>query len=205
METKRRRRSTTKRRTTAARRNPTATITRRKRRTRRANPTSFASTRRRTSRRRSVNRRRNPSAGGLITQAGALALGMTAVGVVGGFVPPIGGGSPIAVAARQAATGWLVGEGMQRFGVMRAYASDVKIGGAVLGLSTLINYYLLPTISGFFRPAPKAVPVDANGNALAGIAPIYRGMQPYRMYSNNGMGGIAVIDPAQQPYGEYAS
>lgn len=202
MATKRR----SRKRSTARRPNVTAAPRRRKRTTRRSNPTVFASSRRRTTpRRRSVSRRRNPSTGGLLSQAAGLAAGITVVGLAQGFIPPIGGVSPIMVAARQAATGYLIGEGMQRFGVMRAYSGEVKLAGFALGAGTLINAYVLPLFSGFFRrPAPVAV--DANGNGVQGIAPIYRGFQPYRMYANNnGMGAIAMIDPAQQPYGEYAS
>lgn len=204
MATKRRSRSTTKRRTTAARRTPNATITRRKRRTRRANPSVFSSSRR-TARRRSVSRRRNPATGGLLKQAAGLAAGITAVGFAQGFVPPIGGMTPIAVAARQAATGFLVGEGMQRFGVLRAYAPDVKLAGFALAAGTLINAYILPTVSGFLRPASKPVAAtgngNGNGNGMNDIVTLprgewddYYGSTPqFRTNPGNGMGGVVTI------------
>lgn len=200
MATKRRRSTTAKRRTSTARRRKTTTP-----RVYASNPTRRrrASAAPRRARRRSVARRRNPATGGLIAQAAGLAAGITVVGLAQGFIPPLGGISPIAVAARQGATGWLIGEGMRRFGVMRNYSNDMKLAGLALGAGTLINAYVVPIFSGFLRPR-AAVPVEG-GNGVQGIAPIYRGFQPYRMYANNGMGGIAMIDPAQQPYGEYAS
>lgn len=143
---------------TKRRRSATAAATTRRKTTRRkSNPTTYASKRGRamTRRRSSVSRRRNPSTGGLLSQATGLAAGITAVGLLGSFIPPIGGVSPIAVAGRQMATGYLIGEGMQRFNVMRAYASDVKLAGFALGVGTLINAFILPTVSGIFRPAPR--------------------------------------------------
>lgn len=101
-------------------------------------------------------------------QAAGLAAGITAIGLVQSIVPPIGGVSPFAVAARQMATGWLVGEGMQRFGILRAYANDLKLAGAALGVGTLINAFILPTVSGFLRPAPA--PSQQSGNGMSGIA-----------------------------------
>lgn len=158
--------ATTKRRSrkrsTARRSVSNAAPRRRRRTTRRSNPTVFSSSRRRAtrSRRRSVSRRRNPSTGGLLSQAAGLAAGITVVGLAQGFIPPIGGVSPVMVAARQAATGYLIGEGMQRFGVMRGYASEVKLAGFALGVGTLINAYILPTVSGFIRPTPQPQPAQ---------------------------------------------
>lgn len=172
--------------TTKRRRSTTAASKRRKTTRRKTNPTSYASKRRSIatrSRRRSVSRRRNPSTGGLFAQAAGLAAGITVVGLAQSFIPPLGGVSPIATAARQAATGYLLGEGMQRFGVMRAYAPDVKLAGFALGVGTLINAYILPTVSGFLRPAPKAQPAT-NGNGA----------------SANGMGDIVTM-----PRGEWDS
>jgi hypothetical protein len=111
-------------------------------------------------------------------QAAGLAAGITAIGLVQSIVPPIGGVSPFAVAARQMATGWLVGEGMQRFGILRAYANDLKLAGAALGVGTLINAFILPTVSGFLRPAPKAQPATGNGanaNGMGDIVTMPRG------------------------------
>lgn len=193
MATKRRRSATA----ASKRRKPTAR--------RKSNPTHYASTKRRSvatrSRRRSVSRRRNPSTGGLLTQAAGLAAGITVVGLAQSFIPPIDGVSPIMTAARQAATGYLLGEGMQRFGVMRAYAPDVKLAGFALGVGTLINAYFLPTITGFFRPAPR--PAE-NGNGVQGIGVYRPGMQPYSAYASRGLNGIAAWAPGQQPFGEFA-
>ena len=180
---------------TKRRRSVTAATKRRKTTRRKSNPTSYASTKRRSiatrSRRRSVSRRRNPSTGGLFSQAAGLAAGITVVGLAQSFIPPIGGVSPVMTAARQAATGYLLGEGMQRFGVMRAYASDVKLAGFALGVGTLINTYILPTVSGFLRPAPKA---QAN-NGMQGIG-VVPAIPPYinaaPMNSGSGVNGIGV-------------
>lgn len=197
MATKRR----SRKRSTARRPNVTAAPRRRKRTTRRSNPTVFASSRRRTTpRRRSVSRRRNPSTGGLLSQAAGLAAGITVVGLAQGFIPPIGGVSPIMVAARQAATGYLIGEGMQRFGVLRAYAGEIKLAGFALGAGTLINAYVLPIVTGFLRPAPKA-----ESNGVQGIGVYRPGMQPYGAYAPRGLNGIAAWAPGQQPFGDYAS
>lgn len=104
------------------------------------------------------------------------------------------------VAARQAATGYLIGEGMQRFGVMRAYAPEVKLAGFALGVGTLINAYILPTVSGFLRPAPKAA-TNGNGNGMADIVTLprgewddYYGSTPqFRTNPGSGMGGVVTI------------
>jgi len=168
MATKRRRSTTA-----AKRRTPTAR--------RKTNPMTYASTTksRRVARRRSITRRRNPATGSLLTQAAGLAAGITAVGLVQSFLPPIGGSSPVMVAARQAATGYLVGEGMQRFKILPAYATDMKLAGLALGVGTLINAWVLPTISGYLRPAPQAQPVPQGVNGTR--------------YVRNGMGGIALL------------
>lgn len=154
MATKRR----SRKRSTARRSNTTAATHRKRTTRRRSNPTVHASTRRHHVARRRHTRRRNPAVGGLAGQAIGLAAGITVVGLAQSFIPPLGGVSPVAVAARQAATGWLIGEGMQRFGVMRAYAADVKIGGFALGIGTLINAWVLPLVTGFLRPAPAPQP-----------------------------------------------
>lgn len=198
MATKRRRSATTaKRRTPAARRRKTTTprvhASNPSRRRRRA----LATTPRR---RRAVARRRNPSTGSLVTQAAGLAAGITAVGLLGSFVPPIGGVSPFAVAGRQAATGWLVGEGMQRFNIMRNYANDVKLAGVALGIGTLINAFILPTVSGFLRPAPR--PAENTNNGVQGIGYYVPGQQPFRAYK--GLNGIGVMVPGEQPFNAYS-
>lgn len=190
---------------TKRRRKPTArpaesrktTTTRKPRR----NPTVNASRKSQAATRRGrVASRRNPSTGGLVSQAAGLAAGITAVGLLQSFVPPIGGISPFAIAGRQAAIGWLAGEGMQRFGVLRAYANDVKLAGFALGVGTLISAFLLPSLSGFLRPAPR--PVE-NGNGVQGIGVYRPGMQPFSAY--RGLNGIATLAPGQQPFNQYVA
>lgn len=195
MATRKRRRKSTARHSTARR---TSNLTHRRRRTRRSNPTVHASSRRRHVTRRS--RRHNPSPGGLVTQAAGLALGITAAGLAQGFVPPIGGVSPFAVAGRQAAVGYGLGWAMKKFGFLSKYAGEVQLAGVALGFGTLVNAYLLPTITGFFRPAPK--PTDGNG--VQGIGVFRPGMQPYGSYAPRGLNGIAPWAQGQQPFGDYA-
>jgi len=154
----RKRRRTSAAHSTARR---TANFSTTKRRTKRRNPsTTHASTR---SRRRSVSRRRNPSTGGLISQAFGLAAGITVVGLAQGFVPPIGGVSPIATAGRQAGTGYLLGWAMKKTSFGAKYASDVQLAGVALAAGTLINAYVVPIFSSFLRPAPKAQPQSSAG------------------------------------------
>jgi hypothetical protein len=186
MATKRRRSTTAaKRRTTARRKTATPRV-------HASNPHHHTRSRNAAVRhRRHVSRRRNPSTGGLVTQAAGLAAGITAVGLIGSFVPPIGGNSPFAIAGRQAATGWLIGEGMQRFNVMRNYANDMKLAGVALGIGTLINAFILPTVSGFLRPAPKA---QAQNTGMQGIAvvPSFPPQLTPVAASPAGVNGIAV-------------
>ena len=193
----------TKRRKTArhttARRTSNLSTTRRKK-TRRSNPTVFSSSRRRTTTRRRTARRRNPSTGGLISQAAGLAIGITAVGLAQSFVPPIGGVSPFAVAGRQAATGYGLGWAMKKFGFLTKYATDIQLAGVALGVGTLINAFLLPTISGFLRPAPR--PAET-GNGVQGIGVYQPGMQAFRGY--RGLNGIATLAPGQQPFNDYVA
>lgn len=185
MATRKRRKTTIRRRSTARRRtsNPTATQSRSRRRA-----TAYSSSRRRRPVQHRRHVRRNP-AGGLLKNAVGLAAGITAVGLLQGFVPPIGGASVFAIAGRQAAIGWLAGEGMKRFGVFRGYADDVKLAGFALGVGTLINAYLMPTISGFLRPAPKQTGSGMQGIAVVPAIPPSLAIAPP---VNNGVNGIGV-------------
>lgn len=177
MATKRRR--STKRRTTARRRPSTAVAANPVRRRRRSTASrrratvhaSTGYTRRRNPARR-YTRRRNPS--GTIGKALPLAVAIAGVGIIGGFVPPIGGSSPIFVAARQAGLGYLLGIGMQKTGILRAHAEDVKLAGVALGIGTLINAYVLPMVGGFLRPAPAGKP-GAGGQGMNDIVTLPRG------------------------------
>lgn len=120
-----------------------------------------------------------------------------------GFVPPIGGVSPLADAARTAAAGWLIGTAMHKTGIGKAYADDVTLAGFTLAGGKLISSFILPFANKLF--APKAQPADQNG--VKGLATMYPGLQPYGAYGRgmNGLNGIALIDPSMQPYGEYAN
>lgn len=183
----RKRRTTTKRRTT--RRNVVANPRRRRR------PVA-----RRTSSRR---RYRNPRSTGMLAKGMALAAGAALIQFTLTFVPPIGGVSPLADAARTAATGWGLGLLMQRTGFGKTYADDVMLAGFTLAGGKLISSFILPFANRLFRPTQPPSEVPA-GNGVQGIALINRGLQPFGAY-NGGMSGIAVIDPAIHPMGEYAN
>ena len=166
MATKRR---TTRRKTSARRTTTTVASTTRRNPTRRV---SASSRKRYTRRRRSA--RRNPAATGLLKNAVGVAGAMAALGLLSAFVPPLGGNSIYAVAGRQMALGYLAGECMARFRVLPAYANDMKLAGFVLGAGTLINALVLPTVSGFLRPAPKA-DNKKDSNGMGDIVTLPRG------------------------------
>lgn len=204
MATKRRRstkRRTTRRRpTTVAAANP---VRRRRRSTTRRRATVHASTghhrRRNPSTRRRRRYARNP-ASGVIGKAVGIAGGMAALGLLSSFVPPIGGSSVFVVAARQAALGWGVGYGMKRFGILPAYADDVKLAGIALAAGTLINAYVMPTLSGFLRPAQtKQVAMGNKGMQdivtlpRGSYDPYYGGTPMFATNSARGMNDIITI------------
>lgn len=148
------------------------------------------------------SRRRNP-AGGLLTKGLTLAAGAALVQFTLGFVPPIGGVTPLADAARTAAVGWGLGLVMDKSGIGRKWAGDVMLAGFTLAGGKVITSFILPFANRLFRPPPP--PANGNGNGQAqlyGMAPIHQGMHPYGAYSS--LGGLAMIDPGLQPYGEYA-
>jgi len=132
-----------------------------------------------------------------------IAAGMAALGLLQAFVPPIGGSSVFVVAARQAALGWGVGYGMKRFGILPGYSDDVKLAGFALGVGTLLNAFVLPTVSGFLRPSPK--PAATNGNGMGDIVTLprgsydsYYGSTPiYATNPGSGMGDIVTIPRRQ--------
>ncbi len=204
MATKKRR--STKRRTTTARRPNTTAATHHKKRRSTRRPTVHASHHRKVTRRVNPSRRkryvRNPL-GGLLSKAVGLAGGIAAVGVLQQFVPPIGGASVFAVAGRQAAIGWGAGELMKRFGIFRNYADEVKLAGVALGVGTLINAFLLPTISGFLRPAAPA-PKKAGMNDIVtlprGSYDSYYGSTP-QFNTNPGSGMNDIVTLPRRQYG----
>lgn len=158
-------------------------------------------------RRRSLGRRRrrNPSHGGLLTKGLALAAGAALVQFALGFVPPIGGVSPLADAARTAAVGWGIGTVMHKTNVGKPYADDVLLAGFTLAGGKLISSFILPFANRLFLPRPPAPPSGDQPTPaqMAGIAAVCPALNPYGAYGN-GMQGISLIDSTMQPYGEYA-
>lgn len=149
-------------------------------------------------------RRRNPSRStGMLAKGLALAAGAALIQFTLGFVPPIGGVSPLADAARTAAVGWGLGSIMGKTGFGRQYADDVTLAGFTLAGGKLISSFILPFANRLFTPAAPAVSDQSQTPAgMQGIAYIDRTMQPFGVYSP-GLNGIAAIDPAMQPIGEY--
>lgn len=150
------------------------------------------------------SRRRNPArTTGLFAKGLALAAGAALIQFTLGFVPPIGGVSPLADAARTAAVGWGLGSIMGRTGFGRQYADDVTLAGFTLAGGKLISSFILPFANRLFTPAAPPVSDQSQAPAgMQGIAYIDRTMQPFGVYSP-GLNGIAAIDPAMQPIGEY--
>ncbi len=151
-------------------------------------------------RRRSAQRHRNPGSGGLLTRGLALAGSAAVLQVALGFVPPIGGVSPLADAGRTALVGWGVSTLMTKFRVLPGYAQDMALAGFTLAGGKLISSFILPFATRFFAPTPAPQPAE-NGQGVSGIAPYYPGMQPYSEY---GLAGIAPWAPGQQPFNKYA-
>lgn len=153
----------------------------------------------------SRRRRRNPAhLGGSMLVAGLkLAAGAALVQVTLGFVPPIGGVSPIADAARTAGVGWLLGVGMRKTGFSARYADDVTLAGFTLAGGKLISSFILPTIQGFFRPKPATNPDGSPATGVQGIGMYRPGLNPYGAYSPRGMNGIAAYAPGMNPFGAY--
>lgn len=210
MATRKRR---TRRRTTARRHASSPIVRHRRRRTvtasRRRRVTASTHRRRASNpaRRRHVihrRRRRNPShiGGGMLTKGLYLAAGAALIQITLGFVPPIGGISPLADAARTAAVGWGLGLAMRKTGFGAKYADDVTLAGFTLAGGKLISSFILPTIQGFFRPKP---PVNADGSpaGVQGIGMYRPGLNPYGAYQPRGLNGIAVYGQGMNPFGAY--
>ena len=174
MATKKRR--TTRRKPARRHHNPQTTTTRRRRSTTtyasgEYKPTaSFLARRRNPARkhRRPVRRHRNPHATGLLMQGLELAAGAALVQFTLGFVPPIGGVSPLADAARTAGTGYLLSVAMNKTGVARQYANSVALAGFTLAGGKLITSFLLPFANRIFRPSQA--PTQQVSNGVGGIA-----------------------------------
>lgn len=171
-----------------------------RRRTRR-NPFMRRRSRRRSSR--SILRRfRNPGSG-LFAKGLALAAGAAGVQFVLGFVPPIGGVSPVADAARTAAVGWIAGIAMKKTGLLAKYGDDVMLAGFTLAGGKLISSVILPFANRLFMP--KAAPSEEEAKAMNGIGFYYPGMQPFNRYAAAGMNGIGMYYNGMQPFNNYTS
>lgn len=196
MATKRRsrRRSTTARRkTTNPYRRRSASLVHRH---------STAPLRRRNPRRRQ-HRRRNPThATGLLAQGITLAAGAALVQFTLAFIPPIGGVSPLADAARTAAVGWGLGALMDKTGVGKAYARDVTLAGFTLAGGKLISSFILPFANRLFTTSRPTQASNGQAQGVQGIAAYRPGLNPFGAYGN-GMKGIATLVPGQQPFGSY--
>jgi len=150
-----------------------------------------------TTKRRATRRRRhNPVNTGLIFEGVTLAAGGGLTQFVTGMVPPIGGVSPLADAARTAGVAYLLGIVANKVGLSK-FSRQITLGGMAVAGGKLINSFLMPFASNVFAPRPAPAQVT-NGNGVKGIAMRYPGMNPY------GLNGIAVQAPGQFPFSEYA-
>lgn len=178
--------------------NPTGGQSMRKRKTsRRGKSTARRNPITTTKRRRIARRRHNPALNtGLIFEGVTLAAGGGLTQFVTGMVPPIGGVSPLADAARTAGIAYLLGIVANKVGLGK-FSRQITLGGMAVAGGKLINSFLMPFASNVFSPRPAPAPVT-NGNGVKGIAVRYPGMNPY------GLNGIAIQTPGQFPYGDYA-
>jgi hypothetical protein len=168
MATKRRKSTRRKaRRTTALVSNPRPRRRRSYSMRRRTHNPPFIRRRRRSSGRR---RHRNPSSG-LLTQGLILAAGAALVQFILGFVPPIGGVSPIADAARTAGVGFGLGTLMDKTGIGRKYGRDVMLAGFTLAGGKVITSFILPFATSIFRPTPPPANGSTAGMGAIGVMP----------------------------------
>lgn len=144
-------------------------------------------------------RRRNPSPG-MLGKGLALAAGAAVVQFTLGFIPPIGGVSPLADAARTAGVGYALSVLMQRTGFMSRFADDVALSGFTLAGGKLISSFILPFANRLFSPPAPPVPVD-DAAGVNGIATWYPGQQMFPAY--RGVNGLATWEPGQNPFPNY--
>jgi hypothetical protein len=155
------------------------------------NPTFFRR------RRRSFGRRRrygNP-AGGLLTRGLTLAAGAALVQFTLGFVPPIGGVSPLADAARTAAVGFGLGTLMDKTGVGRKYSGDVILAGFTLAGGKLITSFIIPFANRLFRPTPPPSNGQVAGLGAIGVMteiPMDGSLMPMPAPGANGVQGMGM-------------
>lgn len=141
-------------------------------------------------RRRHTRRRRNPRGSGILARGFALAGGAALIQFTLGFVPPIGGASPIADAARTFAVGWIYGMAFRRIGPLSAYSDDLTLAGATLAGGKIISSFILPFASRLF-------PTQARQNGMSGIAAVH-GIPPIIVpppiaAEGNGVQGLGVM------------
>lgn len=103
-------------------------------------------------RRHHVRRRHNPSLSGGILQRGIVvaAGGMLTQAIVG-FIPQIGGASPLADIGRTLAAAWLAGAGVDKLGGRYGarYAQDITLGGIAVVGAKMIGWarsYVMPKL-----------------------------------------------------------
>ena len=188
--------------------NPRRTTTRRPRRrrtittsARRRHSNPFFTRRRHHAGRPRRRAARNPGGSGLLAKGFALAASAAGIQFLPGFVPPLGGMSAPADAARTGAVGWLLGMAMRKTGFLARYADDVVLAGLTLAGGKIISSVLVPMAMRFF-PQPAPAPAPAAGAGVQGINMIYPALNPYASY---GMNGINVLNHADNPYGAYVS
>jgi hypothetical protein len=146
---------------------------------------------------RSMRARRNPQFNlGLIREGLTLAAGGGLTQFVTGMVPPLGGVSPLADAARTAGVAYLLGMVAEKFGMGR-FSREITLGGMAVAGAKVINSFVVPSISQVF--SPREMPASAAG--VKGIAMQTPGMFPYGL---NGLNGIAVQTPGAIPFADYA-
>ena len=148
-------------------------------------------------------RHRNPS--GLIGEGFVLAFAAAGLQTALMFVPPIGGVSAIADAARTLALGWLAGAAMRKTGILGQYAREVQLAGATLAGGKIITAFVLPWVSRFSSRAAAPMPAPAADSGVKGIGLYSPGMTPIRRYMapDAGMQGIGLYEEGMVPYGQY--
>jgi hypothetical protein len=150
-----------------------------------------------------LKKRRNPS--GLIGEGFVLAF--AAAGIQTGlmFVPPIGGVSAVADAARTLAFGWLAGAIMRKTGFLGQYAREVQLAGATLAGGKIITAFVLPWVSRFSSRATAQVAPAPADSGVKGIGLYTPGMVPFKRYMapQAGMQGIGLYQEGMVPYDQY--
>lgn len=131
----------------------------------------------------------------MLSQGLELAAAAALVQFTLGFVPPIGGVSPLADAARTAGTGWLLSTAMNKTGVARRYANSVALAGFTLAGGKLITSFLLPFAYRLFASrGPQQQPSNGvSGIALTTAIPPSLVPAPRPVQQQNGVNGISAV------------